>query len=386
MKPLKDRIKNIKIIKAYRKNKWIKYSKRAMFSEKQTKYLEKNPKEIEKYIYNHINKNSFVDIEIEKKLDELINNSYLNVDDINKSDIKLDMLFWNFAYGFSFNEYLCYEFIKKNNIERQKFLSDRDSVEIGYKLNDINDIQIFNDKVNTYDKFKEFYKRDAVSLISEDDYLIFNDFIKKHKKFVKKEVDKACGESIQLIDINNIENNKLLFKDLIKNGKVILEELVQQNKATSIFNESSVNTVRCITLKINGEVFIPYCFMKIGRKGSFVDNGGAGGILVGIDEKTGILNTSGVDELGYRYIVHPDSKIRFKNYKLPKWDEMVGICKNMALKSEGVNLIGWDMAYTNDGKWIVIEGNSITEFIGPQSTSLKGIKMNLTSYIKRGYK
>ena len=37
-------------------------------------------------------------------------------------------------------------------------------------------------------------------------------------------------------------------------------------------------------------------FIKIGQKGSFVDNGGAGGILAQIDPKNGTIITDGKDE------------------------------------------------------------------------------------------
>ena len=381
---IKNKLKRNWLIKKIRKKKWIKYSRRMMFSQKQINKIIEDPNLLEKTIKNHINCNTHVSKDILEELDVILSKSYL--DDIHSDkyhELKLDMLFWYFAYGFSFNEYLCYQFIDKDPIYRSKFSSDRDSVYINYEFNDIEEMQIFNDKMLTYEIYKKYFRREAISLQYKNDLSKFKEFIQKNKKFVKKEVDKACGESVELIDTSLCEYDVNLFNNLISNGKVILEELIYQGNETAIFNGSSVNTIRCITININGKIEMPYFFMKIGRKGKFVDNGGAGGILVGIDPKDGYLCTDGVDEYGHRYKKHPDSGVTFKGYQLPDWDKLVDLCSEMAQISPKVRMIGWDLAYTSESEWIMVEGNSSTEFIGPQSTSLNGVRANISELLNR---
>ena len=154
---------------------------------------------------------------------------------------------------------------------------------------------------------------------------------------------------------------------------------MRQSAKTAVFNDSSVNTVRCITLKTKNDMLVPYCFMRTGRSGAFVDNGGAGGLFVGIDPETGVLGTDGVDERGVRYNAHPDSGLRFQGYQLPDWSKMISTCKEMAMQIPTVRMIGWDMAYTDKG-WIVIEGNGLTEVIGPQCTWLRGIRKDIEDF------
>ena len=160
----------------------------------------------------------------------------------------------------------------------------------------------------------------------------------------------------------------------------MLEEVVHQSSKLAALNHSSVNTVRCCTLMLKKGIIIPWTFMKVGRNGCFVDNGGAGGILVGIDCETGVFNTDGVDEYGHRFEKHPDTGITFKNYSLPEWSSMIALCKEMAAMVPKVPWIGWDMAHTDHG-WVIIEGNPLSEVIGPQSTMQKGIKDELERYI-----
>lgn len=103
----------------------------------------------------------------------------------------------------------------------------------------------------------------------------------------------------------------------LKKGKFLCEELVHQHPDMSIYNKSSVNTIRCITFRTNKGIIVPFCFMRVGREGSFVDNGGAGGIIIGVNPNTGILNSDGYDEYNKRYEYHPDTHIRFKVAKYP---------------------------------------------------------------------
>lgn len=380
MSGLKQLVKKIPVVKNYRVKRWKQYSRRMMFSVEEVKQLEQEPHKIQRALREHIKNSPDISDDIEKELDNILSRSYLSGTDRITDDLKLDMLFWYFAYGFSFNEYLCYQFIDKSRDERMQFFSDRESVSLGYDMNDINDMMVFGDKMNTYYKYRTYFGREAISVESESDFEKYRTFVCAHKRFVKKNVFKACGQSVELIDVDSFgKTEKELFEYLLSEGKVILEEVVRQGLETSVFNESSVNTIRCITLKTKKEMLVPYCFMKIGRNGAFVDNGGAGGILVGIDTKTGVLGTDGVDENGIRYSLHPDSKVKFKGYQLPEWDRMISMCKTMSEEMPTVRMIGWDMAYTDRG-WIVIEGNALTEVIGPQSTWLQGIRADVEKF------
>ena len=189
------------------------------------------------------------------------------------------------------------------------------------------------------------------------------------------------GRSIELIDSENCGKSiRELFDEFIAGGKFIVEEKVQQSSIMSVFNESSVNTIRCITFNTKNGIIVPYCFMKSGRKGSFVDNGGAGGILVGIDKNTGVLNTNGFDEFNERYECHPDSKVPFYGFQLPDFEKAIEISKKMSAMIPSVKFIGWDLAHTDKG-WVVIEGNGMSQLIGPQIVWEYGVKEEVEKII-----
>lgn len=292
------------------------------------------------------------------------------------------MLFCYFAYGFQPEEYLCFELEGKSMEVRKSFVSDTDHMRYAFSMNDISDIQIFNDKAMTYSLFSPYYHRDIVSIDKQSDYAKFENFVKKHPTFVKKDVFESLGRSVELVDINAVAASKKdYFNSLISKGKVILEEQVVQSEDFSVLNESSVNTVRCITFNTRHVVVAPYYFMKIGRVGSFVDNAGAGGIIVGIDKDTGKLVTDGYDELNRRFETHPDSGIVLKGIQLPDWDQLNAICKEMSAKMQNVKFIGWDLAHTDQG-WVVIEGNGMSQLICPQIVFKRGIKKEVEDLMK----
>ena len=290
-----------------------------------------------------------------------------------------DILFCYFVHGFLPEEYFYYSLEDTDDFYKQSFISDRDRNKIVYSLNDIIDMGIFFDKWKTYEFYKKYYHREAVLIKSQNDKLIFEQFILKYPRFVKKKVNLSRGESVELIDIRNVDLANI-FKKICQDAPCILEEVIIQEKPLSKLNESSVNTVRCISFQKEGETLIPFCFLKIGQKGSFVDNGGAGGILVGIDTELGILNTDGIDENCKIYKKHPDSGICFKGYQLPDWKNAKLLVKELMKEMQSMKYIGWDLAYTDKG-WVVVEGNSSGQFIGPQLVYQRGIKKDILDCI-----
>lgn len=354
-----------------------------LFSFSEVKLAENNPDIITELLEK---KKSELPTEF-KKIENIITLLLDKIDFSNDEMIKTDMLFSYFAYGYTPNEYVCYGFKDKTLEQRRKFVSDRESVKYAYGLNRCSGVELFKDKSETYALFKNYYKRDLITIENKKDYDKFIYFTEKYDVFVKKNDKESCGRGVELVYRNNIYmDNFILFEkylDEIKitGEKIILEELVHQSDIMSKFNSSSVNTIRCVTLKTKEGVVVPFCFMKVGRNGSFVDNGGAGGLLIGVDEETGILNTDAVDECGKRYERHPDTDIKFEGQKLPEWGQMISICIEMAEMIDSVKWIGWDMAHTDKG-WVVIEGNHATEVIGPQATSSVGIRECLEDYLK----
>lgn len=297
-----------------------------------------------------------------------------------------DLKFHCYAYGFLPFEYVCYGFRSKTKEERESFVSDLERNILIYRMNDIRAISLFADKGNAYDLLKDYYGRECLTVEKKTDYQRFREFAVKHPVFVIKQAVGEKGQSVEIKEVTSGDGSeRRLFTELIRKGKYILEEPIVQSRKMAAINDSSVNTVRCTTVLTKQGLEILFCGLTAGRAGSFVNNGGAGGILAGIDPETGVLNTEGVDEYCFRYEIHPDSGVPFSGYQMPDWHEMLRICREASVMAgkEGCHYVGWDMAHSKGHGWVIVEGNGGGQLIGAQLASQYGIRRTVESVMQR---
>ena len=163
---------------------------------------------------------------------------------------------------------------------------------------------------------------------SQSDFAAFEAFTKKHKKIIKKPVDSYFGNGVELVQVQPDTDLHALFDRFLQDGKFLCEEFVSQHPFFAKLNASSLNTVRIPTVLTGKtpdeyEVQIFYPCLRIGRKGSVVDNAGAGGLLVQVDVKTGKVFHTARDEMNHAFTAHPDSGVMFDELYIPEWEAAV---------------------------------------------------------------
>lgn len=301
--------------------------------------------------------------------------------------IAVDMLVSRELLGFTNGEYISYHFYEKNIAEKRSFVSSKDRARAIKLLNSDKARDTLDNKYAAYCALKKYYGREMIMLNagSESDYKNFVDYCHRHKKFVKKNTFDSLGRGVELKIIDDDTDLRALYKEVTDDfGPVIVEGLIDANDIIKGLNKDSVNTVRVIVYINNGVPEVHYTFMKVGRAGSFVDNGGAGGIIVHIDKESGIFDSNGIDEDGIVYEKHPDHGYEFKGVQMPEWEQLLSLAREAALQIEGLGYVGWDFTYTADNQWIIIEGNSMTQFIAQQGTINTGLKEEF--YNKIGFR
>ena len=292
-----------------------------------------------------------------------------------RRDVALDMRVAELLLKFTPDEYVSFHFYGKSILEKTSYVSSVMRAQVIAKLNPQPIKDMFNNKYSAYKALSKYYGREIVLIDGENAREIFRDFCSKHSTFVKKNNYDALGRGVEKIEITPETDIDKLYDELSEGGKlIILEELINAADEIKSLNKDSVNTVRIITYVKNYKAEVLSCFMKIGREGAFVDNGGAGGILVHIDIEKGMLDSNGIDERGIIYETHPDNGYAFNGIKLPAWEDALKLAKKIALEIKDARFIGWDFTYTADGKWVVVEGNAMTQFFAQQATIGSGIK------------
>jgi len=140
----------------------------------------------------------------------------------------------------------------------------------------------------------------------------------------------------------------------------LIQERVEQHPFFAAIAPYTPNTLRVVTfVDPDGEVDVHFTTVRLGRRGSTIDNWDQGGLSVGIDPATGELgegifkSTHGTGWVG----VHPDSGVRFAGERVPGWDDLLATCRRAARLTPGLRWVGWDVALAPTGA-VLIEGNS----------------------------
>lgn len=191
-----------------------------------------------------------------------------------------------------------------------------------------------------------------------------NECIKKI--IIKPTVDGMSGVGVQLFVKQdngkwiNPQNGKLLNVQYIKNkcgNNWIIQEAVEQYEYINQFNDSSVNTLRLSLYRSvkDEECHITGAIMRIGGKGSVVDNAHAGGCYVGIRED-GTFCHEVYDQYGVKRTIFND--IDFSNdYMYPNWNEVIAFAQSIAQYVPHHRLLALDIVLTKEGKPQLIEFN-----------------------------
>lgn len=168
----------------------------------------------------------------------------------------------------------------------------------------------------------------------------------KARRFFIKPTRGSGGKGIFIIEKTDnhlmmkgeVLRDKKLYKNLGSSAYIIQEGLKQRDDF-SLYNPTSINTLRVLTRRVRGEINIKLVVLRVGLAEAFLDNTCMGGHSVGVNVKTGELNAK--------------SGILFKNNKIKDWEKIrEGIIK-IATRVDEIDEIAWDIAVCADGLSVI---------------------------------
>ena len=275
--------------------------------------------------------------------------------------IFLDMVWCGIRYGAGYVDYDVIGFYKLSHKQRKTMLTRGINNNFVKKLNEKEYWHFFDNKNEFNKMFGKFIPRDWIYPISEKEEEAIN-WIKKHETFFAKPNNGQCGKGIEKINVkewlkvNNESDIKKLYNYLTENKLELLEEPIKQHDKMNKLNNSSVNTIRMVTvMNKQKEVTILTAFVRIGN-GGHVDNFNSGGMTAKVDVKTGKIVEEAVNKQGEIFEKHPITGTTIKGFMIPCFEAAKEMVKEAAKMSEHVRYIGWDVAITEAGPTLV-EGN-----------------------------
>lgn len=280
------------------------------------------------------------------------------------------------------NEYFLYDMRNSDERKRATFLTDvlKDKTCIRCLDRKTFDKEI-KDKYAFYQLMKPFFGRKVFQVNSFAEKESFVSFAMETKSLFCKLEKGSRGKGAFVAEVSGREDAERLFGQLSENhdDEWIVEERIRQSQEMAQWNESSVNTVRLPSFLTKSGFKVLAPFFRTGRLGSVIDNAGQGGVFAVIDPVSGVLITDGVDEVGGVFPSHPDSKIQFKGWQVPKWNELLQVAEKAHRIIPHQKYIGWDFALTDNG-WRLIEGNW-GQMVGQYATK-KGVKDEFLRYMQ----
>lgn len=230
------------------------------------------------------------------------------------------------------------------------------------------------------------YDLDSANRLKEVLNLILTDSTSE-SIFIKPN-DGGQGKGVFSYNGNDTPEIQTMFSNL-SDTNFIVQETLEQHESISRIYPNSINTLRVNSFydKKTREVIILSAGLRVGARGSNIDNLSAGGVLVEVDITSNPWTLKGLGKRffehgGESFKAHPDSGIVFDGYQLPNTEKIRKLVKNVAplFASE---IVGWDIAITKNGL-SVIEGNSRPHIYLSQ-IAVGGFKSNSTyeKFIKK---
>ncbi len=214
-----------------------------------------------------------------------------------------------------------------------------------------------------------YYDHDYSCLMIENDAVLF-DVLNSGRTdviCVKPSIFTGSGVGIDFYERKNgtwvslSSGSELTLEHLDRRYKndFIIQERLSQSQEMGFFNPTSVNTLRLTlyrSVKTN-ECVVPSAILRIGGKGSLVDNAHAGGAYVGIRED-GSLCDRALDQYGRTDTVF--NGIDFtKGYKIRDWDRIIDFARETGRRIPHLRLLALDIMIDSSGNPRLVEFNSV---------------------------
>lgn len=271
--------------------------------------------------------------------------------------IYLDYRWEHLLHGTALPNYFEYEFYGRNQRGRRQFVCRREGRRIYRVCNPEKDRYLTGDKAVFNRRFSKYLNRrwlDTATCTYEE----FCAFLDSMDAFFIKPAKSERGKGNAVVKSTDITDRAAAFQEYVR-LQIVMEELIRQHAELAAFNSTSVNTLRVVTLRDSREtVHVMAGVLRIGAPGSVVDNFHNHGICAVIDVDTGIVRSMGLDYEHNYYVTHPGSDKPIVGFRVPYWDKVVELVKEVALLLPELRYIGWDISVGEQGELYVVEGNS----------------------------
>ncbi len=180
--------------------------------------------------------------------------------------------------------------------------------------------------------------------------------VQKHESvIIKPSLRSGGGQKICFYDREKQTRGELtrIFDTLYPD--FVVQLLLGQHPDLARIHPQSLNTIRTISLMLEGEVFILSSIFRMGSGNARVDNTSSGGFACPV-HTDGRLNQWAVNRKSEWVERHPGGVV-FAEVVIPSYERMISMVKQCHTRLPHICFIGWDFAISATGEPVLIEYN-----------------------------
>ncbi len=175
-------------------------------------------------------------------------------------------------------------------------------------------------------------------------------------RVIAKPIDDSRGNSVKIVNVKDDFDKAWEYID--KNyghREYILQEVVKQSPQLEKYNPTSINTLRIISLIVNGKVEILSSIVRVGAEGAEIDNYSKGGDARPIHNPEGTLKGFMIYPKGFSETDTKGNPIGFD--KIIGYEKVIEEIKKYHPRFPHLRWIGWDFAIDENYEPVLIELN-----------------------------
>jgi len=270
-------------------------------------------------------------------------------------------------YGAVYTDYLLFGFDALSLRQKGTYMTRSRFRKLALWANPPSACALLGSKYAFYQRYHEYMARRMVRTDASDEAL--DCFLAANSRFFLKPDGGTGGEGVSEFLPQAYPTAEAMKRELRSKKDCVLEEPIVQHPLMSRFNADSVNTLRIVYLSADEETHFLYCSLRIGRKGSRVDNLCAGGMICAVDTRRGCVCSDAFDNDGNAYPAHPDDgDTVFRGMPVPRLPEALALSRTVAerlYRETGLRLVGFDIAVTPEAP-VILEANAYPTHYGWQ--------------------
>lgn len=263
------------------------------------------------------------------------------------------MMISNFVSGCNFWEYYNLKFYNRTLKNQNTFLTTYYNSVLSHRYNSYEEQETLYNKAYFNTKFARFRNLDWILMSQEESDV--RKFFEQHDDLIFKPYRGECGHGVFAANAKEILTNGDFSAWLAAHRDYICEERITNDERLNVLNSTSLNTIRVITFLKDNECHIIWAGIRIGKKGSVVDNISEGGSCAAIDLGKGCIISEALDEHHEPVNILGEGKTLI-GFAIPRWDEMRDFIVNVSRTLPQMSFVAWDIAITPKGL-VLIEGN-----------------------------